>query len=359
MAADLQRLRLSSQGLARATFARPEDVVAWFGAVQAQDYLGALWGVGQRTRRATEADVEAAESRRAIVRTWPMRGTLHFVTAADARWMTGLLAPRIVARHSARWRREFGIEPKLVARAEETLMRTLEGGRRLPRDEIYDALESRGIRTGASRGLHLLLCLAMRGRICLAGRVGKQHSFALLDEWLPAAPSLEREAALAELAARFFTSHGPATARDLAWWAGVTAADAKLAIDGAKHRLEEHTIDGRTFWRGPTPRTRTAAASPHVRLLPAYDEYTVAYADRTPLLEPKSRLSARGMGLLSPVVLIDGRAVGTWKRTVDREGVIVDVRLARKLSRAETGALEAAVAVYGRFLGLTARIGKR
>src|ERR1044071_6026336 len=119
MTPGLQRLRLSNQGLARATFRKPEEVVAWFGAVQAQDYLGSLWGIGQRMRGATESDVEAAEARRAIVRTWPMRGTLHFVAAADARWMTRLLAPRVMARHATRWRRDFGIDAARLARADE------------------------------------------------------------------------------------------------------------------------------------------------------------------------------------------------------------------------------------------------
>src|SRR5689334_6885174 len=183
MSVDLLRLRLANQRLARASFRQPEEAVAWFGAVQAQDYLGALWGIGQRLNRASEADVEAAETRRAIVRTWPMRGTLHFVAAADARWMTQLLAPRVIARHQARWRRDFDITDERVERADEIVTRALEGGRRLTREQLYAELEARRIPTGASRGLHLLLCLAMRGRLCLAGRVGKQHSFALLDDW--------------------------------------------------------------------------------------------------------------------------------------------------------------------------------
>jgi len=352
--------RLSNQGLARPAFRQPEDVVAWFGAVQAQDYLGSLWAIGQRVRRCTEADVEAAEARRVIVRTWPMRGTLHFVAAADARWMTRWLAPRVIARNAARWRRDFDVDARRVGRADEIVARALEGGRRLTRDALYAALESRRMATGGSRGLHLLLVLAMRGRLCLAGRVGKQHSFALLDEWLPAAPELDRDAALAELAVRYFTSHGPATERDLAWWAGITLADARLGIDGSRHRLECESLDGETFWRGAVRRARAAApASPHVRLLPAYDEYTVAYADRAPLVESRSRLDARGMGLLSPAVLVDGRVIGTWSRTIKGDRVNVAVRAARRITRDENLALRDAVAGYGRFLDLDASLTDR
>jgi hypothetical protein len=355
MQPDLLRLRRSNQGLARAAFRKPEDVVAWFGAMQAQDYLGSLWGIGQRTRGATEAHVEAAEERRAIVRTWPMRGTLHFVAAADVRWLTRLLAPRVMVRHAARWRREFGVDDALAARADEAVTLALEGGKRLPREQIYAALESRRIRTGAARGLHLLLCLAMRGRLCLAGRVGKQHSFALLDEWIPESNAIDRDAALTELAARYFTSHGPATLRDLAWWAGITVAEARLAVDGARRRLEQISIGGEKYWRGTKGRTSWAnAVGPQVRLLPGYDEYTVGYADRAPLLEAGSRLKSRGMGLLSPAVLVDGRVVGTWKRTMASGEVRVATRLARRLSGGEQSALGDAVANYGRYLGLEA-----
>jgi hypothetical protein len=328
--------------------------------VQAQDYLGSLWGIGLRVPGHTEADVEAAEARRAIVRTWPMRGTLHFVAAADARWMTRLLAPRVLERHAARWRRDFDVDARRLARADEIVTRALEGGKRLTREELYRALEARRVPTGGSRGLHLLLVLAMRGRLCLAGRVGRLHSFALLDEWLPAARELDRDAALAELATRYFVSHGPATERDLAWWAGITLADARLAIDGAQGRLAREILDGETFWRGAAQHARRVASrAPHVRLLPAYDEYTVAYADRSPLVETRSRLDARGMGLLSPAVLVDGRVIGTWTRTIKGPRVNVAMKLARRITREEDAALRRAMAEYGRFLGLDATPGAR
>src|SRR5881394_3653680 len=116
---EILKLRLENQRIAHTSFRKAEDVVAWFGAIQAQDYLGSLWAIGQRMTAATEAAVEAAEARRAIVRTWAMRGTLHFVAAADARWMTALLAPRVIARNAARWKRDFGVDDALVARADD------------------------------------------------------------------------------------------------------------------------------------------------------------------------------------------------------------------------------------------------
>lgn len=347
-AADILRLRLEGQGIARPTFERPEDVVSWFGAVQAQDYLGSLWALGLRTAKATESLVEAAESRRAIVRTWPMRGTLHFVAAADARWMTRLLAPRVIARHSARWKRECGVDARMISRADEVLARALEGGKRLTRDAVYQALEARRIRTGNSRGLHLLLCLAMQGRVCLAGREGKQHTFALLDEWLPKSRDLAGEEAMADLARRYFRSHGPATLEDFAWWAGITLKEARSAIGGAGETLAKHDIGGVDFWSGDGS-LAAKVRKPLVRLLPAYDEYTVAYHDRALLVD--GRAPASKMSLLSPAVLIDGRVTGTWKRVLGGGNAEVDVTLTRRLSAAETAALREAVRSYGDYLG--------
>jgi hypothetical protein len=341
--------RLLTQGLLRPAFRKPEEVVSWFGAVQAQDYFGALWALGMRTRGATEAHVEAAEIRRAIVRTWPLRGTLHFVAAADARWMIQLLAPRVIARNQARWKREFGLDATLAAKSREVLSDALEGGKRLERAELYAALEARKIRTGNSRGLHILLWLAMQGHLCLAGRSGKQQTFALLDEWIPASRKLDGETALAELARRYFTSHGPATLQDFVWWSGLTVKDARAAIGAAQRDLSHEDRDGVTCWSGVSGiRSKRAVPAPVVRLLPAYDEFTVGYQERSSLMPPGKRLNP--MSLLGPIVLVDGQVAGTWKRSLARDSIQLDVKLLRKLVPAEKRALDEEMERYREFL---------
>lgn len=350
---DILRLRLGNQGLARPPFRHAEEVAAWFVAVQAQDYLGSLWALGLRMRRATEEAVEAAETRRAIVRTWPMRGTLHFVAAADAKWVTSLLAPRVIARNAARIQREVGVDARVIGRARAVVQAKLQGGKRLERGVLYEALETRRIRTANSRGLHILGWLAMEGTLCLAGRSGKQQTFALLDEWAAGARRLDRAAALAELATRYFTSHGPATQRDFMWWAGLTARDAQAAIHAATGALSRIDVEGREYWWSESRLPRRTGAAPMVNLLPPFDEYTVAYHDRAALAETP-KLSK--MGLLGPVVLIDGRVAGTWKRQLGAEEVRIVTRLHRSLAKAETAALEAAAASYGRYLGRRAKL---
>src|SRR5436190_17026339 len=119
MPSSIAHRRLLAQRLSAPTFRTPESVVAWHGAMQAQDYRGALWAVGIRMASATEAMIERAVASRAIVRTWPLRGTLHFVAAADVRWMLTLLAGNVLARNSPRLMRDFQLDGKVLAKAEK------------------------------------------------------------------------------------------------------------------------------------------------------------------------------------------------------------------------------------------------
>ena len=350
------RARLASQHIARPAFDSPADVVRWLGAVQAQDFLGALWAIGLRTKGATEASVEAAIERREIVRTWPMRGTLHFVAAEDARWMTGLLTPRVIAGARSRYR-QLELDDAVFARSARVAERALGGGNRLRRDSLYAVWNEAGIATEGSRGLHLLGYLAQTGVLCFAHREGKQHTLALLDEWLPATRDLEREEALGELARRYFTSHGPATVQDFAWWTGLTIREARAGVDGARAGLVSERAGDRTFWFAPSGPTRATGA---VHLLPAWDEFTVAYRDRTDILDPKfaTRVNAGG-GVLKPVIVRRGQVVGTWQRSIEKRGAIVRPTFFGRADRSDRTAIDAAVRRYGRFLGLSATVTRR
>src|SRR5262249_22344895 len=298
--------RLPNQRLSGAKFESPAEVVRWFGAVQAQDYLGSLWAIGLRMQNASEKAVEQAIAERTIVRTWPMRGTLHFVAAEDARWMLKLLTPRVIARSPSR-HRELSLDERVFRGAREIFVKALSGGRQLTRTALYELLHARGINTKDGRGLHILGQLAHEGLICFGARDGKQPTFALLDEWLPQHKSRERDEALAELAERYFTSHGPATLQDFAWWSGLPSADTTAAIQMSKTQLVCEVIEGKTYWMSPSARA-TKSSRLAAWLLPPFDEYTVAYKDRSAIL---SRLSTKvsgdfGMGVLGPMVIVDG-----------------------------------------------------
>jgi hypothetical protein len=352
MNAHIARRRLSAQHLtgnapAPPAFTNPAQAVAWLGAVQAQDYPAGLWGVGLRVPGATEADVESAISGRAIIRTWPMRGTLHFVASADVRWMLKLLTPRVIARSAGRYR-QLELDDAVFARCQACIVGALQGGKRLTRPEIYQLLERAGVATTGSRGLHILGHLAQQGLICFGPREGGQPTFALLEEWVPPAGMLKGEEAVAQLARRYFTGHGPATLADFSWWSGLTMTEAKAGLRSVEFHLVGETVDGQTYWFSPDE-LPAESALPTAHLLPVYDEYTVAYQDRSAVLDPAYTRQA-GNGIFSPCILVNGQVIGTWKRTFRKDKVHIQTSLFSPLQSAGQQALSLAVSHYGRFV---------
>jgi hypothetical protein len=347
----LQR-RLYHQRLSQPGLANPAEVVRWFGAIQAQELPGALYAVGLRAPGTTENMIEQAIAARAIVRTWPMRGTIHFIPAEDAQWMVRLLGPR-TNRQAASVYRRAGLTDDDFARAGAALRDVLSGGAVLGRKELYARLDTAGLVTsGDQRGLHLLGYWAREGLLCLGPRQGKQPTYTLLDEWVLDPQELAGDAALALLTTRYFTSHGPATAQDFAWWSGLTLSEARRGLAQVEVQLWREDISGEAHWSSAEPRPLPAPRQ-SVYLLPQYDEYTVAYKQRAPLRDPA--FPNDPFLILGPVVVVDGLLVGSWKRTQAKSGVILAILLYRSLNEEQRSQLEQAVTSYGQFVGMPAR----
>ncbi len=350
-------LRLRNQRLLSRSFKRPIDVVRWFGALQSQDLASSLYAIGLRMQCATDALVEQALVDKTIVRTWAMRRTIHCIPAMDARWMVRLLAPRQNAR-MASYYRKAGITHYDLERAGKVIHSALAGGKRLIRSELYGELNAAGIATspsaGSMRGLHIVVHCAQAGLICLASRIGKQQTFALLEEWAPAGRDLSGREALAELAKRYFHSHGPATVRDFAWWAGLTVAEARQGLRSASDFLEPLTAEGVEYWLARGVRTGTESPEGSVFLLPPFDEYTVAYADRSAAADV-AMLPQLNHGI-SANIIVNGRVAGTWKRTLSSKTVVITCNLLRRLTSGEQGNLNEAAQEYGRFIRRRASI---
>ncbi len=353
---EIARRRLASQLVARPLEGDPAEVVRHMGAVQAQDYLGALWAVGARAAGATELAVRRALDEGHIVRTWPMRGTIHLVAPADARWMLALLAPRAAQRSQGRLR-QLGLDAGDVAAAERAVVAALEGGRQLTRQALLAQLEAAGIATGGQRGYHLLWQLAHAGIICFGAHQGKQPTFALLDEWVPPTPAPSRDEALASLALRYFTSRGPATLQDFCWWSGLTVADARAGLGAVESQLSIARLDGQSYYFDE------AAAAPaegrgRVYLLPPFDEFLIAYRDRAASISPDDmgKVAPGGNGIFNPIVVRDGRVIGLWRRTLRASRVELSFSPFAAWGEGEAGAAAAEAERYGRFLGLPAQL---
>ena len=323
--------------------------VAHMGMVQAQDYLAALWAVGLRMEQASEETIETALAERRIVRTWPARGTLHFVAAEDVYWMLGLLTERPVNGRQGRFR-QLELDEAVFKKSRAVLRRALAGGQRLQRADLFKLLEAERISTRGQRGIHILWKLAQEGLLCFGPRQGKQPTFVLLEEWIPQGGGKTRQAGLAELAQRYFNSHGPATLEDFSWWSGLTKNEARLALELGGGRLAVETWQGVKRWVAAGP-DRPAGSGRSAQLLPAFDEYLVGYQDRDAVLDPRRvwQINAGG-GLLSPVIVIDGQVCGTWKRSLKKDKVIVQPNWFGPAGAGASDAFEAAAGRYARFL---------
>lgn len=356
-AVDIPGLRLRNQHVAgpqMEAVEAVEDVVHWMGAVQAQEYPQAAWGLGLRARNCTAEDVDRALEEGSILRTHVMRPTWHFVSSRDIRWLLELTGPRVRAGMARRYR-ELRLDDAACSTANDRLARALEGGIYMTRAELGSFLEEAGIDTGTPQRLpHILMRAELDGVICSGPKRGKQYTYALLDERTPSERAMDREAAVVALVRRYFFSHGPATLRDFAWWSGLTMSDARAGLEALKEEIASEQIDGQSYWL-PRNASLVPRQSPSVHLLPAFDEYTVAYADRRAVLRPE-HFPQTSEVMLGPVIVVDGLVAGSWKRTIKRDSVVIEVSLFSALGEKEARGVAAAADRYGEFLGLPARV---
>ena len=319
--ADLARLRLAAQRIAGPGFDTAAEAVGWLTAVQAQDFPGAVTSVALRTRSRSRDDVLAALTTGAVVRSWPMRGTLHFVPAEDLPWLLELAAPRVL-KGAARRQAELHLDEPTLARAGELAVAALSGRRELSRAGLLAHWEQAGVSTTGQRGYHLIWHLAHTGTLCLGPVRDGEQRLVLLSEWAPRVRHPEPDEALGELAVRYFRSHGPATVKDFTRWTKLTAAEVRIALALARPQLDPVEVDGVEYLMDPATPGRLAVASTRrqvrgVVLLPGFDEFMLGYGDRTAALpaEFADRIVPGGNGMFRGTVVSDGQVVGTWNRS--------------------------------------------
>jgi hypothetical protein len=357
---DIARQRLINQGLVKPALKTASEVVARLGAVQAQDYGASKWGIAQRTGGLTDEQIEKEIDDGTIVRTHVLRPTWHFVAAADIGWMLALSAHRVHAAN-AYWYRWNEVDDAVARRSRSVLTKALRDGKHLTRAELGQALMSARVQLTRPQRL---ACIVMRaeldGLICSGPRRGKQFTYALLEERVARPPALDREAALFELARRYFTTRGPATVDDFAWWSGLTKADAKRGVEAAATHLETESIEGRSYWF-PAQQRRVRISGSLAHLLPNYDEYFVGLKDRSAF---GARVESAGVrprtsALSGHALPINGQIVGGWRRTLVGRTVVIEPKSLIRLSEAERRAVGAATQRFSRFLAVPVEIGWR
>jgi len=345
-------LRLSSLLLRGNAPSSVGEIVSWFGAMQAQDVNSILWSLGARLPGWTLEDVNAALEKRDVLRTWPMRGTVHLVPSVDAHWMLELMGSRALAG-AAKRRETLGLDEQTAEKAVDLLGFALAGGRRMTRAECMVTLTEGGVEVGGQRGYHLLWYAAQRGVTAIAPHVGKEQTFVLLDDWVPEPSRPERDEALGLIALRYFRSHGPATRKDFAGWTGLTMGDCKTGIAVAGNELSVVDVDG-VEMIASTAALDAASSFAGWLALSGFDEYMLGYKDRS-LMASADDLAAiipGGNGVFQSTLVRDGRVVATWKRVLGARGVTVTVLPLASLTARDARAVEKALTPFASFLGV-------
>ena len=351
-------MRLQNERLIGAKLERPDEVVRWLGAVQAQDYAGAKWAVAQRTAACRDDAVERAFAAGEILRLHVLRPTWHFVAPQDVRSLL-LLSAKAVHRLNAYYYRQVGLDAVTLRRSADVITRALEGQHYLTRAELAERLERAGIAEAAGMRLgYIAMHAELEGLICSGPRRGKQHTYALLDERAPTQARLpSRDEALADLTVRYFESHGPALPRDFSWWSGLSLAEVKVGLALAADRLRSEQIGEHVYYLA-TERAPLRWKRPSVQLLPNYDEFLVAFKDTRVSYDPElfEGIDARGTLLAAHIVVLDGQIIGGWRRELTKNAVTLTVTLAGRLQPDQRAALAREVERYALCLGVEAEL---
>lgn len=345
---DIARWRLHSQHLA-APVDSAEQVVHSLVAVQAENPSQSAWAVATRTTSPRQDDLAQALAEGRVLRTHVLRSTWHYVRADDLQWLQDLSGPRVLPVFEQQLQpladRKVALADAVGQLLAETSDRTRTG--------LADALADRGQQLTGQQLMLLLAYLEVQGLVTSGAPQGGEHTYALFADRVPKPRRLDRDEALTELALRYFTAHGPATERDLAYWATLTLTDVRRGITGAADRLASFEHDDRTFWHAPGEAPTTASPAGH--LLQVLDEMYRGYQDSRWMVDtdgivPRGRETAIGMAL------VDGQLVAGMRRTVNAKAAAFEIRPHRVLSAREVAAIHDAAERYGNYLGLEARV---
>jgi hypothetical protein len=349
---DIARLRLHHQLLLDTKLNTAKEVVAYMGAMQAQDYAMSKWAVGIRMKKGAEKEINKALDKGEILRTHILRPTWHLVFANDIYWMLALTAPRIKASLKSR-HKELGLSEALVKKSHRILEKALSNGDHVSREALVKKLQAGKIDTTENRASHLLFCAELEGILCSGA--GKQ-TYALLEQRVPKKNLLSKEESLARLAGIYFKSRSPATLTDFTWWSGLSPADARNALEMIKTEFTRETIGEQTYWFSPAYSGKKSSTA-NLLLLPAFDEFLISYKDRTAaiqLLHQKRAFSSNG--IFWPTLLLNGQVTGLWKRTVKNDQVLIEPDLFETKNKIPKALLKTATEAFGHFLDKSPQI---
>jgi hypothetical protein len=330
--------RLQLQQISAQQFTTPNQVVNWMGAMQSQDYEMSKWAVALRLPNMIENKIETALSNGEIIRTHILRPTWHLVSAENLRWMMDLSAPQLIRTLNS-YTKSVELNTKDLLKAEKLIQKLLQQKNHCTRDEIMMVLQKEKIKTNGYRSAHIMFHCELNSLVCSGIRKGKDITYALIDERIDVFKKISRDEALVRLATIYFQSHSPATLKDFSWWSGLNQTDAKKGINFILKKLNQIIVGEQTYFvfeksQSPLPSIKVGiTASDKIHLLPAFDEYIISYNNRDAILEKKHYWEvATKNGMFKPIILQNGKIIGTWKRTITGKKIATEIFPFEKIS---------------------------
>lgn len=347
---DIILQRLINQRIVQSDFTTPEQVVSYMGAMQAQDWSMAKWAIGLRLPGSCDADIEKAFNEGSILRTHVLRPTWHVVTPMDIGWITKLSAPRVHALNGLYYRK-FGLDDKTLKKTRDILRKELADNNFKTREELNEKFVKSKISGDRVKLAYIMMHAELEGLICSGPRIGKQFTYAMLAERAPKAIALSNTDALQRLATIYFTSRGPASMADFAWWSGLKMVDCKTAVESLDNSFERMVIDDTEYImkENPNPESKRSATF----LMPDYDEYGIGYKDRSMYHHPrwaaKEKVAAQEF---FHAMVVDGYFGGMWAKVTKGNKPAVNVKPLPSIPVKYKGAIARAEKDYNRFFGV-------
>jgi len=347
---EIAKCRLVNQQITHTAFKTAAEMVAWFGAIQAQEYAQTKWSLGLRLPHLKDNDIEKDFTGGNILRTHLLRPTWHFVAPEDIRWMLMLTAPRVHALNSFMYRK-LELDATIFYRCNNTLVKSLQGGKQLTRDAINNQFKKNKIKAAGHRLSYIMMQAELDGIICSGARQGNQFTYALLEERVPKFKAINRDQALAELTKRYFISRGPATIKDFSTWSGLRVGDCKNGVDMVGRHFDGETINGEAYYF-------THVISPpakqfqKIQLLPLYDEFIMGYKDRSAIMQYKNKGKPSSAFLYDNMILLKGQIAGTWKRSLKTKYIDFEYDFFGDLNKTQSSAFIKAIHRFEKFNSL-------
>ena len=346
---DISNIRMKSQKIDTDELTTPGQIVTWMGAVQAQDYPMAKWALGTRLINPSDRLIESAINNADIIRIHVLRPTWHFVSADDVYWILKLTSSKLKTALKGR-HKSMGLSKAIITKSNNLIENAFTRSPVLTRDEIAKELHSAKIKTDNNRLSHILFSAEMDGIICSGPVKDNKQTYSLLGERVPHKKELLKDESVAELVRRYFTSRYPATIEDFVWWSNLTLTETRHALDDVKSEFFADTIGSVKYWF-PNSFNGIPGVNRSVHLLPAFDEFLISYRDRSSSLSLINKRNAvSDNGIFWPLIVIDGQVAGIWKRTIEKNKVVIETDFFRHTASSVKKLVENKAMIFGKFL---------